>query len=122
MLRAGLTLIEERRYLWHELVHADRGDEFSHASELNERKVDREAAQRAMPLKSLMWAAPQAQTWDEFADLLKAPEDFVRLRWATALPAERRAVAALSEARELGPHLLASGTSAVVQTFGHMSC
>jgi hypothetical protein len=95
VLRAGLTLIEERRYLWHELVHADRGDELRHASEVNERRVDREAARRAMPLRSLMWAAPQAQTWAELADVLKAPEDFLRLRWATARPAERRLVAAL---------------------------
>jgi hypothetical protein len=95
VLRSGLTLIEERRYLWHELVHADRGDELCHASEVNERRVDREAARRAMPVKSLAWAAPQAQTWAEFADLLKAPEDFLRLRWATAHPAERAFVAEL---------------------------
>jgi hypothetical protein len=97
VVRAGLTLVEERRYLWHELVHADRGDELCHASEGSERRVDREAARRAMPLSSLLWAAPQVQTWAEFADLLKAPEDFLRLRWATAHPAERRRVAALSQ-------------------------
>lgn len=109
MLRAGLSLTEERRYLWHELVHADRGDEPCHASDVNERRVDREAARRAMPLKSLVWAASQAQTWTELADLLRAPEDFLRLRWATAHPAERHLV-------------VGAGTSAVLHTFEPMSC
>lgn len=89
VLRAGLSLVEERRYLWHEIVHSDRSDEACQNSAEVERSVDREAAQRAMPFTSMLWAAERSQSWAEFADHLKVPEEFARLRWRTAHPIER---------------------------------
>lgn len=89
VVRAGLLLEEERRYLWHELVHADRRDQACHGSEEVERSVERQAARWAMPTSSLLWAWRQAQAWDEFAGLLKIPEEWARFRVQIAHPAER---------------------------------
>lgn len=88
-MRAGLLLAEERRHLWHELVHADRRDRQWHTDESVERSVEREAVRRAMPLPTLEWATGQATDWPELVDLLKYPEEWVRFRMAALHPAER---------------------------------
>lgn len=82
--RSGLLLSQERRHLWHELVHADRGDTLGHNSESLERKVERIAVRMAIPTVSLQWAAYQTDTMYDLADLLKLPEEWVRFRWLTA--------------------------------------
>lgn len=89
VVRRGLLVEEERRYLWHELVHADRRDRACHHDARADASVDREAVRRAIPTSSLMWAADKAQDWCELADLLKLPEAWVRWRVQIAHPAER---------------------------------
>jgi hypothetical protein len=89
VVRRGLLLAEERRYLWHELVHADRRDRSCNVDQRTEVSVDREAVRRAIPTSSLTWAAGKAQDWPEMADLLKLPEHWVRWRVQIAHPAER---------------------------------
>jgi hypothetical protein len=99
VVRRGLLLADERRYLWHELVHADRRDRRCEASTKLEGSVDREAVRRAVPTSSLMWAAHKAQDWSELADLLKLPEYWVRWRVQIAHPAERGLLRAEQERR-----------------------
>lgn len=77
--RTGLNIDDERWHLWHELVHADDGDEAGHTDARRERWVDREAARRAMPITSLEWAFGLAENWHTAAALLKLPER--RVRW-----------------------------------------
>lgn len=89
MLRKGLLICEERRYLWHELVHADRRDLSCHNSAKIEYSVDREAAHRAMPLASLEWGIARSREWHDLAECMKLPEEWVRFRMATLHPAER---------------------------------
>lgn len=88
VMRNGLLITEERRHLWHELEHADRGDEACHVSNKMERSVDRAAAHRAMPLRSLEWAFGQESSVDEAAELLKLPAEWVAFRLDVAHPAE----------------------------------
>lgn len=92
VLRKGLLLEQERHVLWHELVHADREDEYCNTDWRVEASVEREAAHRAMPLLALEWAAGAAQDWFEFVDLLKLPDEWVRFRMDIAHPAETRLV------------------------------
>ena len=82
-------IAEERRYLWHELVHADRRDKACQASDALERSVEREAVRRAIPHSALAWAARRADSTHELAELLKLPEPWVTFRWKIAHPAER---------------------------------
>jgi hypothetical protein len=89
VVRRGLLLADERRYLWHEIVHADRRDEACYTDQRVEASVDREAVRRAVPTSSLLWAGREAQNWPEMADLLKLPEHWVRWRVQIAHPAER---------------------------------
>lgn len=88
VVRKGLLICEERRHLWHELVHADRRDRGGHADVRVEASVEREAARRAMPLVSLEWAAGNGSNVHDMAELLKLPETWVRFRLAIAHPAE----------------------------------
>lgn len=88
-MRRGMLLAEERRYLWHELVHADRRDRACHGGDRLESSVDREAVRRAVPTSSLEWAWPRAMNWHELAELLKLPEVWVRWRWQIAAPYEK---------------------------------
>lgn len=88
-MRSGLLLCEERRYLWHELVHADRRDKVHHSDAGVERVVERHAAQNAMPWESLLWAWSQAVDLTEMADLLKLPEDWVWFRLKYLHPAQK---------------------------------
>lgn len=84
VIRKGLLICEERRYLWHELVHADRRDRACHGGEAVERYVERVAVRRAIPTASLQWAAYQTETLHDLADLLKLPQPWVEFRWRTA--------------------------------------
>lgn len=89
VVRKGLLLCEERRYLWHELVHSDRRDVSGHASAQVERRVEHAAVRLAIPTRSLQWAAYQTETLADLADLLKLPQDWVEFRWRTAPQWER---------------------------------
>jgi len=91
VLREGLRLDEERAVLWHELVHARRGDAdcagwFRSAQE---RSVEREAAQRAMPLTVMEHWLSETTDWPEFVWHMKVPEPWVRFRVTVAHPAEK---------------------------------
>lgn len=89
VVRRGLLLEEERRYLWHELVHADRRDQSCHVDAKAETSVEREAARRALPLTTLLWAFGRAATHEEVVDLLKLPVGWIQYRLNIAHPAER---------------------------------
>lgn len=89
VVRKGLLLCEERRHLWHELVHSDRRDCSGHASPAVERLVEREAVRLAIPTRSLQWATYRTETIADLADLLKLPQDWVEFRWRTAPQWER---------------------------------
>lgn len=102
VLRTGLLLCEERRHLWHELVHADRQDRACESSARVERSVDREAARRALPLSSLLWAFGTAATHAEVVEMLKLPADWIQFRLRTAHPAEKAAVRRSVDTRDEG--------------------
>jgi hypothetical protein len=89
VMRTGLTIEEERRHLWHELVHADRRDRAGHTDAKAERLVDRHAAENAMPWCSIEWAWGQATDLTEMAGLLKLPEDWVWMRLRNLHPAQK---------------------------------
>jgi hypothetical protein len=89
VVRKGLLIHEERRHLWHELVHVRRGDEHWHTDERTERHVERVAVRLAIPTCSLQWAAYQTETVHDLADLLKLPQEWVEFRWRTAPQWER---------------------------------
>lgn len=91
VLRRGLLLEEERRYLWHEVVHAIRGDEECSGwlRGKMERSVEREAARRAMPGRVLETAMGASVSWHDFAGRMKVPEEWVRFRLEIAHPSER---------------------------------
>lgn len=79
-MRTGLLIEEQRRHLWHEIVHADRRDTHGHTDGAVERVVDRHAAENAMPWESLWWAWNEADDVGGMAALLKLPEDWLRYR------------------------------------------
>lgn len=89
VMRKGLLLVDERRYLWHELVHADRRDQACDASSKVEESVEREAVRRALPMLSLEWAFGQSWERHLVADLLKLPEEWIQFRLKVAAPYER---------------------------------
>jgi hypothetical protein len=89
VVRRGLLLEDERRYLWHELVHADRRDRACHHDARADASVDREAVRRAIPTSSLMWAADKAQDWCRDGRPAQAARAWVRWRVQIAHPAER---------------------------------
>lgn len=91
VLRSGMLLEEERRHLWHEVVHSDRRDRAGHTDAGVERVVEREAAERAMPWSSLWWAWEQATDLTEVAGLLRLPEDWVWQR-VNDLPGDHKAM------------------------------
>lgn len=91
VLRKGLRIEEERRYLWHEIVHALRRDQMCEGwlAAKMEASVEREAARRAMPLPAMRAALEQAATWADFVWLMKVPEAWVRFRVDIAHPSEK---------------------------------
>jgi hypothetical protein len=88
LIRDDLSICEQRAVLWHELVHADRGDMCPTTSQ-QEASVDREAARRAMPWPVLRWGIDTATSDHDLVDLLKVDERLVRVRFASLHPAER---------------------------------
>ena len=91
VLRSGRSLEEERRCLWHELVHAERGDSecTGWVRSATERRVEREAARRAMPIVVMEHRLAVASDWDDFVWHMKVPERWVRFRIALTRPTER---------------------------------
>ena len=73
VINAGLSRVEERCTLTHEIIHAERGPVPAHHAAREERIVDAEAAERLIPLDALLEA----------------------MRWACC-PAERRVLAWIS--------------------------
>lgn len=92
VIRKGLLLCEERRHLWHELVHADRHDRFGHNSSQVEMSVERTAVRLAIPFRSLRWACYQTETIADLAETLKLPQDWVEFRWRMATAWEKRTI------------------------------
>jgi hypothetical protein len=95
VLRSGLLLVQERAVLWHELVHAERGDarcDDPYFDSDQERSVEREAARRAMPFADLLEAGRGATSYAEVADSLKTTEALLHVRLHTLHPAERAAL------------------------------
>jgi hypothetical protein len=91
VLRSGRSLEEERCSLWHEIVHAERGDTActGWVASDTERRVEREAARRAMPLAVMERRLALATDWHDFVWHMKVPERWVRFRLSHARPAER---------------------------------
>ena len=96
VLRAGLLLAEERRYLWHELVHADRGDTACDTNWRVEAVVEREAVRRALPLTALTSVFEYATSHEEAVEQLKVPDDWIQFRLDGLTVTERTAVRAAS--------------------------
>lgn len=99
VLRKRLLRADERRFLWRELVHADRRDVACQVSSRVEASVNREAARRALPLVSLEWAARCASDSHDFAELLRLPEPWVQFRPAGLHPAERTVLSLIASQR-----------------------
>lgn len=102
-LRKGLLVVEQRATLWHELVHARRGDNRCHMTwfdDQQERSVDREAARRAMPITALLAAFTGARCYAEIADTLKTTERLLMVRLDALHPSERAAVQRVREQSE----------------------
>ena len=91
VLRSGSPIEEERRSLWHELVHAERGDTVCSGwtRSATERSVEREAARRAMPLAVMRRRLEVSADWEDFVWHMKVPESWVRFRIALTRPDER---------------------------------
>lgn len=103
VVRRGLLLVEERAVLWHELVHARRGDrrcsiEYFHDEQ--ERSVEREAARWALPLPCLREAQREGHNEAEVADTLKTTPAMLKVRLRGLHPAERAALRRDAERRE----------------------
>lgn len=80
VVRSGLLIEEERRVLWHELRHHARGDRACDTTNADERIVERQAAEDAMPWVSIVAAWEIATDLDEMADLMKLPIEWVHTR------------------------------------------
>ncbi len=86
VLRTGLLLVEQRAVLWHELVHADRGDRQGCS---DERTCVRDAARRAIDLHELADALAWSEDRHEVADQLKTTAELLDARLANLHPSER---------------------------------
>lgn len=103
VVRRGLLLVEERAVLWHELVHARRGDLrccLAYFAESQERSVDREAARWALPMPAVLDVYRWARSDAEAADELKTTQALLRVRLEALHPAERAAIARVRQQRE----------------------
>lgn len=98
VVRRGLMIVQERAVLFHELVHARRGDLY--CSDKTDRSVDREAARWAMPTAVLLEAFVGARSYAEVADALKTTELLLQVRLGSLHPSERAAVQRLRERME----------------------
>ncbi|CUR55392.1 hypothetical protein NOCA2270027 [metagenome] len=102
VLRQGLLRPERRRVLWHELVHADRGDVAAHCGRSEEAVVERRAVTWALPLRSLRWAFSREATRHEAAAALQVPEDWLQFRLDGATDRE---LAVLNPLRHSAPEV-----------------
>jgi hypothetical protein len=101
VLRTGLLLVEERATLWHELVHAERGDEpCDRWDDRQEGRCTREAARRAIGVRDLADALVWSSCEHEVADELKTTTELLRARLEHLHPAERGYLRRRLEARE----------------------
>lgn len=103
VVRAGLLLREERSVLWHELVHARRGDARCAVDVLTARQeasVDREAARWAMPWPVLAWGLDRSAHLSDLVEAMKVTEQLVRVRLKTAHPVEKAHI--MRRAEDLG--------------------
>ncbi len=89
VLRRGMPLAEQRRYLWHELVHADRRDVAAQGGADVEAQVERQAVSRALPLVTLQWAFSLEVSRHEVAAAVGLPEEWLQFRLDIAAPSER---------------------------------
>jgi hypothetical protein len=89
VLRRGLLPVEQRRYLWHELVHADRRDIADQGSPGVEAQVERRAVLRALPLVTLRWAFAREASRHDVAAAVQLPEEWLQFRLDVASPSER---------------------------------
>ncbi|MCW2545387.1 MAG: hypothetical protein JWM40_2939 [Frankiales bacterium] len=82
VVRAGLLIVEERATLWHELVHAERGDEHCEGRDhlRQEARCHREAARRSIDLRDLADAMCWSDDEHEQADQLKTTVEYLRIR------------------------------------------
>jgi hypothetical protein len=88
VLRRGMSIVEQRATLWHELVHADRGDE--QCCEKTERLyIDKQAARLAIDVTSLAEALLWSDDPSEQADQLKTTEQLLAVRLQYLHPSER---------------------------------
>lgn len=88
VLRKGMSLVEQRATLIHEVIHAERGDEV--CSEKTDRNhVEREAARRAINVRDLAEALMWSEQPGEVADELKTTEELLAIRLQHLHPAER---------------------------------
>jgi hypothetical protein len=87
VLRKGMRIVEQRATLWHELCHADRDEE--HADAKDERRVEREAARRAISIEVLADAWRWSEDVHEIADACKTTVEMLEVRLAGLHPSER---------------------------------
>lgn len=82
VVRAGLLLVEERATLWHELVHAERGDEpcVGRDQRRMEAACHREAARRSIDIRDLADAMCWSDDEHEQADQLKTTVEYLQIR------------------------------------------
>lgn len=102
-LRRGLLVVEQRATLWHELVHARRGDtgcSEAYFDAKQEISVDREAARWAMPTADLLEAFQAVRSYAEVADTLKTTDRLLKVRLRSLHPSERAALTRLRESLE----------------------
>lgn len=103
VVRMGLLLVQERATLWHELVHARRGDARCSCDWLagkQEDSVDREAARHAMPIGCLIEAWRGDPHEAEVADTLKTTPRLLRVRMNALHPSERGRLTLMASMRE----------------------
>lgn len=82
VIRTGLLLVEERATLWHELVHADRGDERCEGvvHRRNEARCHREAARRSIDIHDLADALAWLDCEHQVAEHLKTTVEYLQIR------------------------------------------
>lgn len=101
VVRDNLLLAQERATLWHELVHAERGDvPCEQWARHQESGCAREAARRAIDVRDLADALAWSDRLCEIAEELRTTPEFVAERLKHLHPAERGLIARRLSARE----------------------
>lgn len=105
VIRTGMLIVQERDTLWHELVHADRGDEWPCDERLHERQeawCAKQAARKAILIEDLADALLWSPHLDEQADQLKTTRETLQIRLHHLHPSERHYLRRRLDLRELG--------------------